>query len=669
MRGLLLLLAFVTITGTVSADDAIPVQSPACSVVPDEKPWCALFTVAGSDYQNHYVSESECQDFCDGPTTCQPFPGGEECTRAGLGTEAQACVELGGRKIEIGDYQQVDSICRNYDSNPTQCNNSISYNGIQCTHTTITRDGVDSDICLPSWTINQCPQYCFLDKKGQTDLNCYENQDICLQARDTLDADEVMWPACGEQASDQANNCVAKNLHCRNESGTGNPFDPVGKAECLSINYEDQGLVCDFYDDGAFGDGDVCGVKMDNECKNFCFVSFDGDNEPWCYATQSRCLNAAENHDPRYISRNVCGEVNNKADEVEGTLINFDGISVPLNLQFEPFQDFGGLYNNTERGLPNFVNSLVKLVIGLAGVLAVLVIVAGGFSYITSAASPQKNKAKTNIKNGVLGLGLTLTAVLLLNTINPRLLELDPIDPISLEINVEEYSGTTIRTGDFTNIPICLVTTDGEGNESTECFTGSDAADQCEEAQTTCSETDPDCSVAAECSDVSVQSLAQQVIDHPAISIQGEPNGRVFKAFEQVAAEGRAQIGNCDNGETLPNQWTEVSPQLMHNIIQIGDFAAANGEQVALSSLTTGEHSCRSTHYKGLAVDIGSQGTTSLPNVARYIFDNHEAMNVRGLIHNPMPSGTSLIAGGNPTGRNKPRDDSHKSHIHMDVNP
>lgn len=74
-----------------------------------------------------------------------------------------------------------------------------------------------------------------------------------------------------------------------------------------------------------------------------------------------------------------------------------------------------------ERYLPGVFN----LLIGLAGVFAVLMIVIGGFQYISSDALQGKEDGRARIWNAVRGLILVIAATVILYTINPNLLQLN----------------------------------------------------------------------------------------------------------------------------------------------------------------------------------------------------------------------------------------------------
>ena len=74
--------------------------------------------------------------------------------------------------------------------------------------------------------------------------------------------------------------------------------------------------------------------------------------------------------------------------------------------------------------LGNYLNIMIKLFFGICGVLAVIMIVMGGIEYMTSDLISSKEAGKESIRNAVLGLLLALGSYLILNTINPDLLNI-----------------------------------------------------------------------------------------------------------------------------------------------------------------------------------------------------------------------------------------------------
>ncbi|MBX4200097.1 pilin [Candidatus Parcubacteria bacterium] len=81
----------------------------------------------------------------------------------------------------------------------------------------------------------------------------------------------------------------------------------------------------------------------------------------------------------------------------------------------------GNIDHVTVTGAGDYIANLVKLIIAIAGGLAVLRIIIGGFQYITSEAFSSKSAAKDTIQNAVLGFLLAAGSFLILNTINPDL--------------------------------------------------------------------------------------------------------------------------------------------------------------------------------------------------------------------------------------------------------
>lgn len=89
--------------------------------------------------------------------------------------------------------------------------------------------------------------------------------------------------------------------------------------------------------------------------------------------------------------------------------------------------------------LEKYVPAVFKLAIGLSAVAAVLMIVIGGFQYISSDAIMKKSEGKERIKNAVFGLVLVISAWLILNTINPNLL--------NINLNIETITTKTMDGG------------------------------------------------------------------------------------------------------------------------------------------------------------------------------------------------------------------------------
>lgn len=80
---------------------------------------------------------------------------------------------------------------------------------------------------------------------------------------------------------------------------------------------------------------------------------------------------------------------------------------------------------NCKTNLGTYLTGMFKVGVAGAGVLAFLMIVWGGFTYLSTDAITGKEEGKAYIERAIGGLILALTSFIILNTINPDLVELD----------------------------------------------------------------------------------------------------------------------------------------------------------------------------------------------------------------------------------------------------
>ena len=81
--------------------------------------------------------------------------------------------------------------------------------------------------------------------------------------------------------------------------------------------------------------------------------------------------------------------------------------------------------------LPDLLNGLFTITIGIAAILAVLMIGIGGFQYMGTDSFSSKESAKKRITSALIGLGIILGSVLILSTINPNIVDLDPFQGVA----------------------------------------------------------------------------------------------------------------------------------------------------------------------------------------------------------------------------------------------
>lgn len=85
-------------------------------------------------------------------------------------------------------------------------------------------------------------------------------------------------------------------------------------------------------------------------------------------------------------------------------------------------------------GIAGYINFIVELVIGATTVLAVLFLVWAGIQYMTTESFTKKGEAKKTAQRALGGLLLALSSFLILNTINPDLVQLRGIQSLSVEV-------------------------------------------------------------------------------------------------------------------------------------------------------------------------------------------------------------------------------------------
>lgn len=103
------------------------------------------------------------------------------------------------------------------------------------------------------------------------------------------------------------------------------------------------------------------------------------------------------------------------------------GSFYPDASDYTPLAPIEGTFNPAtgKTNLSTYLTGIFKVGVAGAGVLAFLMIVWGGFTYLSTDVITGKEEGKARIERAVGGLILALTSYIILNTINPKLVELD----------------------------------------------------------------------------------------------------------------------------------------------------------------------------------------------------------------------------------------------------
>lgn len=112
-------------------------------------------------------------------------------------------------------------------------------------------------------------------------------------------------------------------------------------------------------------------------------------------------------------------------------------------VEVQPLTNLPGLQEASQGGIGPFINNLYKYGVGLGAIMAVLIIMYGGFQYMTSEAVGSKSAGKEDIQRAILGLILLMSPVLVFGVINKDILNLD----FNLgRLNPATYAGSTATT-------------------------------------------------------------------------------------------------------------------------------------------------------------------------------------------------------------------------------
>lgn len=107
----------------------------------------------------------------------------------------------------------------------------------------------------------------------------------------------------------------------------------------------------------------------------------------------------------------------------------------------EPIPEFGDKIT-PEMSFSSYVNTLIRLILGVVGVVVVVTFVYGGIMWMGTDSIFKKTDAKERMENAIIGTLLLLSAYIILNTINPNL--------VNIKINIPD-GFTTLKIEEITD--------------------------------------------------------------------------------------------------------------------------------------------------------------------------------------------------------------------------
>lgn len=116
------------------------------------------------------------------------------------------------------------------------------------------------------------------------------------------------------------------------------------------------------------------------------------------------------------------------------------GVFVAYAQSYVPLAPLPGTYTGSAGSettdLSTYLSGIIKLLIALGAMMSIFVTILGGVQYVASGITPSaKQDAKNRITNALIGLTLILTSYLILNSINPELVNLKfELPPVSVAL-------------------------------------------------------------------------------------------------------------------------------------------------------------------------------------------------------------------------------------------
>lgn len=232
-------------------------------------------------------------------------------------------------------------------------------------------------------------------------------------------------------------------------------------------------------------------------------------------------------------------------------------------------------YVDTSSGIEKYINSLIRLVLGLITVLSVLMIVVGGIEYMSTVNIGEKEGAKHRITQALLGLMVAIGSYAILNTINPNL--------VNITIHIP---GAKIDYAD---------------NGETEDF---------EDPTAGISNTKPPVKPPTDVviPDGDAVTLAKKVLENSNINLLENIPGR-----NEVSSGPKQNVTDTVAGKSVwRSSWgdkghtqTNLSPKMLAGLLAIAD----KGIKIQVNALAGGDHASNSPHYQGLAFDLQASTT------------------------------------------------------------
>jgi hypothetical protein len=238
---------------------------------------------------------------------------------------------------------------------------------------------------------------------------------------------------------------------------------PVSACECFDGNGESQTVTavseCIIACDGFLSTESDPGTCF---CGGGSFTSID------CSITCQ--IEGLSNEDPTLISSS-----GTTVDTTKQLLTPTLNVPIP-DLTFSPILDDGNALTISFIG--EYISGLYKYLLGVATLIAIVMIMIGGLQYTFAASGGEVGKAKKRITDAATGLVLLLSVYMILYAVNPQLVGLGPITLENIQyvdlVNNSGDSGGNITTENLNELGIDC-SGSGDVSEIARAFVGKTA--------------------------------------------------------------------------------------------------------------------------------------------------------------------------------------------------
>lgn len=167
--------------------------------------------------------------------------------------------------------------------------------------------------------------------------------------------------------------------------------------------------------------------------------------------------------------------------------------------------------------MSSYFVSVFRILIGVAAILAVIVLIWAGFEYVVGAANPQtRSDAKDRIIGALLGLLLALVAWIILNTINTRLVTSEiTANPAVLSIDCDAIPG-------------------GGGGSPGDEYCIRYKTDRCADMQQACYNNEDDMNKAIRCYGLDPDRIMMDSGDYEDPNDWTDPHNRIWVAYADI---------------------------------------------------------------------------------------------------------------------------------------